>query len=69
MAYTTPLGEHGFYVANDCQNFSMDRYMVGLVARFFASGGKDLYYLSHPETHQCLAQQPGSGGCGFMLTP
>jgi hypothetical protein len=68
QAFTTPLGEHGFYIPNPCDNFSSERYMVQLLARFFSTQGKDVYYLSHPSSHQCLARAPGNGACPF-ITP
>ena len=35
-------------------------------ARFFMSNGSDLYYLSHPRTHQCL-QDPAT--CDYLASP
>ena len=46
--------------------FSADRYLGTVVARFHATEGKDVYYLSHPETHKCMARLPGDGGCDFL---
>lgn len=65
MAYTEPTGEHGFDPADPCEAWPSGRYFTNLVARFFASGGTDLYYLSHPETHHCLART-GPGSCSFI---
>jgi len=66
VGYTKPLGEHGFYVVNPCKNFEMERYLINLIARFFATGGTDLYYLSHPATHRCLAQGFDGAPCEFI---
>ncbi|MEZ4437998.1 MAG: hypothetical protein R3B72_02850 [Polyangiaceae bacterium] len=53
-AYTVPEGEHTFVNGNPCQSFDHGTYLTRLVGRFFASGGSDLYYLSHPSSHHCL---------------
>ena len=34
--------------------------MTNLVARFFQTDGTDLYYLSHPASHHCLATESPS---------
>jgi hypothetical protein len=67
MAYTRPLGEHGFNTTDPCQVWQTGRYMINLIGRFFATSGADVYYLSHPATHQCLARAPNDGGCPFVL--
>lgn len=65
-AYTVPEGEHTFVNGNPCQGFDHGTYLTNLVARFFQSDGTDLYYLSHPSTHHCLATETQS--CAY-LTP
>ncbi|MCA9647566.1 MAG: hypothetical protein KC492_43050, partial [Myxococcales bacterium] len=65
MGYVNPRGEHGFNPADPCQEWVAGRYFINLVARFFATEGADLYYLSHPTTHSCLAKI-GSGSCKFI---
>jgi hypothetical protein len=54
-AYVIPQGVHTFVNGNPCEAFDTGTYLTNLVARFFASDGTDIYYLSHPETHHCLA--------------
>jgi hypothetical protein len=67
MAYTRPLGEHGFSPTDPCQAWQTGRYMINLLGRFFATGGADVYYLSHPSSHQCLGRASGQGNCPFVL--
>jgi hypothetical protein len=67
VAYTRPLGEHGFSPTDPCQAWQTGRYMINLLGRFFASGGADVYYLSHPSSHQCLGKASGQGNCPFVL--
>jgi hypothetical protein len=55
--YFVPTGQHSFDAGDPCQAFDTSTYLEGTMARFFASGGTDLYYLSHPSTHRCLANQ------------
>jgi hypothetical protein len=62
-AYTVPEGEHTFINGNPCHGFDHGTYLTRLVARFFASDGTDLYYLSHPESHHCMAE--ASPVCDF----
>jgi hypothetical protein len=54
-AYTVPEGDHTFVNGEPCQAFDHGTYLTNLVARFFQSDGTDLYYLSHPKSHRCLA--------------
>lgn len=53
-AYTVPQGEHTFVNGEPCQAWDHGTYLTNLVARFFESDGTDIYYLSHPATHDCL---------------
>jgi hypothetical protein len=53
--YITPSGNHTWDVGDLCLSFDPATYGDGIIARFLASGGKDVYYLSHPTTHTCLA--------------
>lgn len=69
MAHINPKGVHGFDAANPCQNFDSGQYMVNLFGRFFASSGADIYYLSHPASHHCLARRFGDGSCSFVQIP
>jgi hypothetical protein len=66
VAYTDPHGAHGIATGSSCQVFALDRYYGRLIARFIASDGADLYYLTHPSSHHCLADADLTG-CG--LTP
>ncbi len=61
-AYISPKGEHVWTTANPCKAWDDAVYYDGVLARFFASRGTDLYYLSHPRTHQCLMDQ----SCDFL---
>jgi hypothetical protein len=63
-AYTVPEGEHTFVNGEPCQSFDHGTYLTNLTARFFMSNGTDLYYLSHPATHRCLAKDAQS--CGYL---
>jgi hypothetical protein len=61
-AYLAPLGAHSLGFGNPCQAWDGVTYMDTLLAHFLASGGTDLYYLSHPASHECLATQ----SCPFL---
>jgi hypothetical protein len=63
--YIVPGGQHTWDVGDLCLNFDPATYGDGIIARFFASGGKDVYYLSHPMTHTCLAY----ANCDFEQGP
>lgn len=54
-AYPAPLGQHDWSVGEPCQSFDTTTYMDNLLSHYFVSGGRDLYYLSHPSSHACLA--------------
>ena len=54
-AFPQPLGQHDWSVGEPCQSFDTTTYMDNLLSHFFESGGRDLYYLSHPRSHACLA--------------
>jgi hypothetical protein len=69
MAYVEPRGIHGFDPSSPCLNWDSGQYLINLIGRFFASSGADVYYLSHPSTHECLAKQLGNGACPFLLPP
>ncbi len=66
MAYVEPTGVHGFNPADTCQAWVVGRYMINLIGRFFATEGADLYYLSHPASHQCLGRDLDAGSCSFV---
>lgn len=60
--YIEPDGAHTWNVGDACLAFDYATYGNALMARFFATEGKDVYYLSHPATHGCLA----TGTCPFL---
>jgi hypothetical protein len=64
-AYLAPLGQHDWGYGDPCQAWDGVSYMDGLLARYFATGGRDLYYLTHATTHDCLATQD----CPFLPPP
>ncbi|HEY8086292.1 MAG TPA: hypothetical protein VIF09_00555 [Polyangiaceae bacterium] len=63
-AYINPQGQHDWSVGDPCQAFDSTTYMDNLLGHFFATEGQDLYYLSHPTTHACLANT----SCPFFTT-
>lgn len=69
MAYIEPKGVHGFNPATPCDNWDSGMYMINVIGRFFATDGADLYYLSHPSSHQCLSKPFGKGACSFIDVP
>ena len=60
--YLTPKGQHTWDVGDVCKAWDFATYGNALTARFFATEGRDIYYLSHPKTHGCLVD----GSCDFM---
>ncbi len=60
--YIDPKGKHTWDVGDVCRAWDHATYGNGLMARFLATQGKDVYYLSHPRTHGCLA----TGTCDFF---
>jgi hypothetical protein len=63
-AYIVPGGVHTFTNGNPCTSWDAGTYLTNLVGRFFMTHGTDLYYLSHPSTHACLATGPTA--CGYV---
>jgi hypothetical protein len=53
-AWLEPLGTHSFGAADPCKTFASPIYYDGLLARFFATAGHDLAFVSHPASHLCL---------------
>ena len=64
-AYLDPLGDHDWSLGDPCQAWDGTTYMDDLLVHYFATGGEDLYYLSHAMSHECLATQT----CPFMQPP
>ncbi len=60
--YLVPKGQHTWDVPDACRAWDFATYGNALTARFFATRGSDLYYLSHPKTHGCLVD----GTCDFF---
>ena len=56
-AYVNPLGQHVFVVNDPCRAFDDVTYYDTQTFRFLATGGKDIYALSHPQTASCMATQ------------
>lgn len=52
--YLEATGKHTWDTGDQCRAWDYATYGNAMIARFFATGGKDLYYLSHPSSHQCL---------------
>jgi hypothetical protein len=69
QAYIQPRGVHGFDPSSPCDNWDSGQYMINLIGRFFMTSGTDVYYLSHPASHQCLGKQYGKGHCSFVFIP
>ena len=55
LGYLEPTGVHTYNFTDPCKSFDAALYLHGVTARFFATGGRDPYPLSHPATHRCLA--------------
>ncbi|MFO0760796.1 MAG: hypothetical protein U0359_30245 [Byssovorax sp.] len=64
-AYIVPEGVHTFTNGEPCQAFDAGTYLTNLTARFFMTDGEDVYYLSHPTSHRCLAS-PDVTTCGYL---
>jgi hypothetical protein len=64
--YVNPLGQHVYFINDPCRAFDDVTYYDTQMARYLATGGTDLYSLSHPQTHKCMATQTcpfdGPGG-------
>ena len=61
-AYVSPGGAHVWVNADPCKAWDEAVYYDQLAGRFFATGGTDVYFLSHPSTHACLMDQ----SCDFL---
>jgi hypothetical protein len=61
-AYIKPLGQHDISIGDPCQAWNGTTYVDNLLVRFFATQGRDLYVLSHPSSHECLADS----SCAFF---
>jgi len=61
-AYTNPLGSHVWLIGDPCKKWDDVTYFEGLYARFFATAGTELPYLSAPASHHCLQD----ASCAFQ---
>jgi hypothetical protein len=52
--YVAVDGGHGWTTGDTCRVWDYAAYGNALIARFFASGGRDVFYLSHPKSHVTL---------------
>jgi hypothetical protein len=55
--YGEPKGYHVFTTGDPCRAFDHATHATGLLVRYLATQATDLYTVSHPETHGCLATQ------------
>jgi hypothetical protein len=56
--YMSPLGQHVWFIGDPCKKWDDVTYMERLIARFIGSAGRDVYYLSHPHSHDdCLPKR------------
>jgi hypothetical protein len=51
---------HGLEPGDPCLAFDTDTYAARVVARYLASRGADLAYLTRPASHRCLATESGA---------
>ena len=61
-AFIRPEGTHSFSLPDPREAFEVTQYLTNLVARFYASDGRDLLYRSRPADHHCAAR----GDCDFI---
>ncbi len=61
-AYIEPLGRHVWINPDPCNTFDQTGYHTRLLARFLATGGRDVYFSTHPSAHRCLAD----ASCDFF---
>ena len=56
-AYVNPMGQHVFFVNDPCRNFDDVTYYDTMLVHFLATNGADIYDVTHPVTHKCMATQ------------
>jgi hypothetical protein len=61
-AYLVPKGQHVWGLSDPCKAFDDAGYYDRVLSHFLASDGKDPYFLSHPQSHRCLAD----ASCAFL---
>ena len=52
--YLRPGGAHTWETGDACRLWDHATYGGNMAGRFLVTSGKDLYYLTHPQNHQCL---------------
>jgi hypothetical protein len=55
--YMAPKGQHVWTFTDPCKAWDDVMYMENQMSRFLGSSGKDLYFMSHPATHECMANR------------
>lgn len=60
--YVAPEGAHTWLPPDACERFDDATWGNLLNGRYLASGGRDIYYVTHPDTHRCLADR----SCDFL---
>lgn len=55
--YIQPGGKHTWETGDACKKWDDATYGGNMAGHYFASGGKDPYYLSHPASHPCLERK------------
>ena len=60
--YVAPEGSHTWLPPDSCERFDDATWGNLLNGRFLATGGHDVYYVTHPATHRCLADR----SCDFL---
>lgn len=60
--YGEPTGYHVWTNGDPCRAFDHATHATGMLVRYLATGARDLYPLSHPKTHGCLADE----SCDFL---
>ncbi len=61
-AYVNPQGQHVWTTSDPCKAWDDAVYYDHALARFLATAGSDIYFLSHPVTHACMESQ----SCDFL---
>lgn len=62
-AYIQPRGVHSFALPDSDDPWHVQTYLLHTVGHFFATDGRDIYYRSHPNEHECAEQAT----CSFIL--
>ncbi len=66
MPYLSPKGEHGFDIPNVTVPFDMNNYLVNMVARYFATRGKEILHDRCLSAEVDLNQSKFHTACEFM---